>query len=328
MSTEILRRLVERPLYFYERVGVAIPTIPFAAARLATTVVFAHGSENWRNIRKRDLGSILTARLMITNSEYTFRRMTRAVKRFRGVACPLGLSPVFALNEQAVESGREEIELRDCEGVTRRLGNRVLLLVARMDPVERMKGHFPLLKVFPEVLRRFPGTQLVFAGPGEDRPLVEQVAREQGVAASVFLPGHVPAETLVALYRHCYAFVMPSRQEGFGMAYLEAMNQARACLGCFEDGAEDVIVHGETGLLIRNPDDPTELSEALFGLLSDPDRVRRWGIAALDRLHGHFTGERFRQRFKAILAPVLREHLEGRIASADPGRTPASAGGT
>ncbi len=312
LSADLMRQLPRRPLYFYERVGLAIPTLPLAALRLAATVLFAHGSENWRGVRRVDLASIRTARLVITNSRYTLRRMQQYVTGFRGVACPLGLSPVFPLNDRPPAAARETIELEAADGRRRRLGERVLLLVARMDPLEREKGHPQLLAALPSLLQRFPGTQLVCPGPGSDRFLLQRRASELGVASAVFFPGHVSSALLETLYRHCYAFVMPSKQEGFGLAYLEAMNQARPCLGCFEDGAEDVIVPGETGLLIRDPDDPLELLGALSTLLADPQQAADYGRRGFERLHRHFTADQFRSRFKQVFGTLLAGQPPGR----------------
>ncbi len=50
---------------------------------------------------------------------------------------------------------------------------------------------------------------------------------------------------LEQLYSQCYAFVVPSKQEGFGLVHLEAMNFGKPCVGCFDDGAADVNVDGE-----------------------------------------------------------------------------------
>lgn len=193
-----------------------------------------------------------------------------------------------------------------CDGNIHVLGEGVLLLLARMDPAERFKGHSALLNVLPDLLRRYPETQLVFAGPGHDIPLHAQRAKELGVASSVFLPGMVPVEMLERLYRRCYAFTMPSKQEGFGMVYLEAMNYAKACVGCFDDGGEDVIVPGETGHLVREPDDPREMLAVLDALLADPAKTRALGAGGFERLHLRFMSGQYQKRIQEEIAPLLQ----------------------
>jgi glycosyltransferase involved in cell wall biosynthesis len=268
-------------------------------------VIFAHGWEYWKHLSALDAWSLRVAELCLTNSEFTLRKMRERLDNFRGSACPLGLSPDFRVNETPSEESRDRIVLTACDGHERPLGDRVLLLVARMDPGERQKGHDPLLEVFPSLLDRYPDLQLVFSGDGGDRARIAQAVTAKNVAGSVFMPGRAPLPLLEALYEQCYAFVMPSTQEGFGLVYLEAMNYAKPCLGCFDQGAEDVIVHGETGLLVRDPHDANELSAALRRLLGDPPASREMGRKGLVRLRQHFTAEQYQARLVEEFSKLL-----------------------
>ena len=98
---------------------------------------------------------------------------------------------------------------------------------------------------------------------------------------------------------------MPSKQEGFGLVYLEAMNFGKPCVGCFDDGAEDVIVHEQTGLLVRDPNDAQELLGVLRRLLSEPERARQMGSQGFARLHERFTAAHVQQRVYENIARVL-----------------------
>ena len=197
------------------------------------------------------------------------------------------------------------VELQAADGKLRPLGPHVLLLVARLHPAERQKGHYPLLRVLPTLLEEFPDVQLVFPGPGADRANLERLARQMGVASSVFLPGYVTVQVLQQLYQHCYAYVMPSKQEGFGLTYLEAMNYGKPCVGCFDDGAEEVIVHGETGLLVRDPNDPEQILNVLRVLLRDSELTRAMGRKGFERLHRYFTAHHVQERIKRHIAGFL-----------------------
>ena len=304
-TLELLRRVGQRPLFVFDHVTLCVPLLPLSAAGAARTVTFAHGSEAWRRIRKTSRWSFQHARLCLTNSHYTLGKMRERFANFEGAACPLGLPPGFPLNPEVPPEADEQSEMTAADGQTRALGRKVLLLVARMHPGEREKGHYELLEVMPRLLEHFPDVQMVFAGPGEDAENLRRVARDKGVAGAVFLPGRLPAETLQSLYRRCYAFVMPSRQEGFGLVYLEAMSYAKACVGCYEQGAEDIILHGETGLLVRDPSDGRELFDALRRLLSDPARAREMGLGGFKRLHANFTARHYQERVKEQIGALL-----------------------
>ena len=304
-TLELFRRVRHRPLFVFDHVTLSVPLLPLSAAGAARTVTFAHGSEAWKRIRKTSRWCFQHARLCITNSHYTLGKMRERFTNFRGVACPLGLSPELPLNPDAPSGHDGRMEMTAADGQTYALGGRVFLLVARMHPGEREKGHYELLEVMPRLLESFPDAQLIFAGPGEDAENLRRVAGAKGVAQAVFLPGRIPVETLRRLYRRCYAFVMPSRQEGFGLVYLEAMNYAKACVGCYEQGAEDIILPGETGFLVRDPSDAKELLGVLQRLLSDPARTRELGVNGFKRLHANFTAQHYQKRVREQIGALL-----------------------
>lgn len=304
-SKALLRLSLHRPTICFDHVTLALPVLPLAATGFLRTVIFAHGSEAWRHVRQTSRWSFRHATLTLTNSEFTLRKMQERIGRFCGQACPLGLAPEFDGGGSA-PAPVGPLSLQAADGRQRPLGDRVLLLVGRLDPREMGKGHEPLLNVLPDLLQEHSRIQLVFVGSGEKARDVTEAARRLGVAHAVFLPGQVSVEQLKRLYRHCYAFTMPSRQEGFGLVYLEAMSFSRPCLGCSEDGAEDIIVHGETGLLVRDPDNREELLVALRSLVADPDWARVLGENGLLRLRERFSAEAHQHRVREKLAPLLQ----------------------
>lgn len=290
----------------FDHVTLALPVLPLAAGGAVRTVIFAHGSEAWRRVRRSSRWSLRAAALCLTNSRYTLRRMRRRLgRRFRGRACPLGLPPDMGLNRTPPSEPPQPPVLRAADGRERHLSGRILLLVARMHPDEGRKGHRQLIRALPELRRRFPDVQLVFPGPGDDRFALAEEALRRRVGDAVFLPGFVDTALLRRLYGLAYAYVMPSRQEGFGLTYLEAMNFAKPCVGCRNDGAADVVVHGRTGLLVNDPDDLSELTGVLARLLEDPVRAARMGTAGFRRLHRRFTPRRARERMRAALEEAL-----------------------
>lgn len=304
-SSALVGAAVRRPVVFFDHVSLSLPVLPLVAAGLIRSVLLAHGSEAWRRLRRLSKWSFRCASLCLANSHFTLARMKERIPVFHGRACPLGLSPVFPLNDEIPGPPADSLTLVAADGCQRILQGRVLLLVGRLHPAERKKGHYPLLRILPALQQEFPEVQMVFAGPGEDGAHLQALARETSVARSVFVTGYVSPQTLQRLYRSCYAFVMPSRQEGFGLVYLEAMNFGKPCVGCFEDGAEEIIVQGETGLLVRDPQDPGELLEVIRSLLQSPEKAASMGERGFERLHRHFTSRHVQERIQENLLEVL-----------------------
>src|SRR5436190_8034690 len=96
----LVRALIQaawpRPVFCCDHVTVALPVLPFARTGLVKTIIFAHGSESWRHVRRTSRWSFASAKLVLANSYFTLRKMQERIPRFNGVACPLGLSPRFA----------------------------------------------------------------------------------------------------------------------------------------------------------------------------------------------------------------------------------------
>ncbi len=104
------------------------------------------------------------------------------------------------------------------------------------------------------------------------------------------------------LYRDCAFFAMPSRDEGFGLVFLEAMREGKACIGGMGAAAE-VIEDGVSGLVVP-PDDRERLLEAVLRLFREPDTRARMGQAGAERVAREFTEAHFRVRFRALLGPA------------------------
>ena len=93
---------------------------------------------------------------------------------------------------------------------------------------------------------------------------------------------------------------MPSLLEGFGLVFVEAMAAARACVACAGTAPAEIVVDGETGLLV-SPE--RSLVAALEALLQDPETTRAMGAAGRKRYEAEFSAE----AYEARLEPVLEE---------------------
>jgi len=93
-------------------------------------------------------------------------------------------------------------------------------------------------------------------------------------------------------------FSLPSRPEGFGIAYLEAMAMGLAVIGCQAEGIADLVTEHDIGLLVSG-DSAADLAEAWRVLLSDPDACRRFGARGRALVRGHFDWD---TRAREILA--------------------------
>lgn len=173
------------------------------------------------------------------------------------------------------------------------------LIVGRMSADERYKGHDQLLEIWPQVMRAVAGARLLIVGGGDDVARLREKAAGLGLGGNVVFTGAVDDERLADLYRNARVFAMPSRDEGFGLVYLEAMRAGRPCIAA-HGAAEEVVVDGETGLIV-DPEDKVGLRDALVRLLSDDDLCARMGAAGTARVAECFSDRAFAARLWALL---------------------------
>lgn len=304
-SRKLLIAALKGSWFIFDHVTLALPVLFFAAIGWCKTVIIAHGSEADDRMKRSSRCSFRAASLIISNSELTRKRLLRHLPQVDCRACLLGLNPDIPLRSGSSARSGDRIELVAVDGQKRHIGEQMLLLVARIDSSEMEKGHRQLILALPQLRRKFPTVQVVFPGGGSGRSVLERLAAEHQIADMVFLPGYVSNECLKSLYSTCYAFVMPSQQEGFGLVYLEAMNFSKSCVGCRNDGAEEVVVHESTGLLLNEQSNTSELTSALSRLLENPSWNKELGIQGNCRLNERFSAESHQDRFARMLGGVL-----------------------
>jgi phosphatidylinositol alpha-1,6-mannosyltransferase len=178
----------------------------------------------------------------------------------------------------------------------------VALIVGRMAADERYKGHDLLLDVWADVTARVPDARLEVVGDGDDRTRLEQKAAALGLSSCVDFLGRVDEKHLRACYARCSVLAMPSRDEGFGLVFVEAMRAGRACIAA-PGAAAEVIDAGRSGFIV-DPARPSELVRALVRLLGDRRCADAMGAAARDRFVARFTEEQFRARLTALVPHV------------------------
>jgi glycosyltransferase involved in cell wall biosynthesis len=156
---------------------------------------------------------------------------------------------------------------------------RVLLAVTRLT---RQKGVDVAIRALPSAPA---DTVLVVLGEGPERGPLERLARELEIDRRVFLLGRVP--DVAAWLRRAALLVHPVRWEGFGLAVLEAMLAGLPVVGARASSMPELVVDGETGLLVP-VDDPRALAAAISSALERPEL----GAAGQERARREFSVDR------------------------------------
>ena len=163
---------------------------------------------------------------------------------------------------------------------------RHILCVSRLVP---KKGVDVLLRAFARLAHEDAGVRLVIAGDGPEMPVLQSLARTQGIAQAVTFTGSVDRQALSNLMANASVFCLPSRKEPFGIVLLEALSFGLPVVATAVGGVPEVLEGGALGYLVA-PDDPEALAAALSraaaeGPPAPPEHLKKvvrerydWGV--------------------------------------------------
>ena len=172
-----------------------------------------------------------------------------------------------------------------------------LLAFGRLVPE---KGFDVAIKAMLPIVARFPSARMTIAGDGAARPELEELARQLGVAHAIEFCGRVEPENIPTLINRASVVIVPSRwKEPFGLVALEAAQMARPVVATRRGGLPEVVLDGETGLLV-NADESASLANAIAWLLERPQIARRMGDAARARAQAEFSFDRFANAYDEL----------------------------
>jgi phosphatidylinositol alpha-1,6-mannosyltransferase len=262
--------------------------LPFMRLEHAKVALFLHGVEAWKSQGLWTRHLLRRVDLFLSNSEHTWRGfasfnpgLEEAVHRVvhLGIGEPRNAPSPLPNDPPAV------------------------LMLGRLLVGERYKGHHEMVAAWPRVLARRPNAQLWIAGPGALGNELQRKVAEEGLEHSVRIYGQISEDEKRDLLSRCRCLSLPSRGEGFGLVYLEAMRVGRPCLVSNVDAGREVLNPPEAGLAV-NPDDPEAIAEATCRLLTAGPEWDRFSGQARLRYEANFTAGHFQDRLVAALAEL------------------------
>lgn len=255
------------------------------AARLAKVPVIITSRHNDNAFRRRPvikqlnafLWRIADAGIAISNSIARFAVEVEGAPAYKVNTIYYGLpfTSKPAERESARQAIRSELKIDKND-----------LVIGMVCRLVKQKGVEYGLKAFGQIAHKFPTARLIIAGDGPLRRSLQTQVNSLGLQGRVqFLGWRDDVPRLMAALD---VLLVPSLWEGFGLVILEAMAQRVPAIGSAVSAIPEIIVPGETGLLVP-PEDVVKLTEALTLLLSDHALRQHMGLMAEDRLETHFS---------------------------------------
>ncbi|MFA6357555.1 MAG: glycosyltransferase family 4 protein [Candidatus Omnitrophota bacterium] len=190
------------------------------------------------------------------------------------------------------------------DNLRKKLGVNDQFLVGIIARLSDVKGHIYLIRAMPEILKSFALVKLLIIGEGKMKTTLVKEVDRLGIKDSVLFIDQA-SETRDMLSA-MDIFIMPSLQEGLGLALMEAMAQGLAVVGSRVGGIKTLIQDKVNGLLV-NPQDSAMLAEAIITLLKDSRMRRDLGLNARKFIMGNFSNEKMVEGTELIYKHCLKD---------------------
>jgi glycogen(starch) synthase len=168
------------------------------------------------------------------------------------------------------------------------------------------KGFDLALRALARLVPRYPALRLTLAGDGPERARLEALARKLGLDGSVTFLGWLPPTRVPAMLNEATLVVVPSRWEGLPGVAIQAAQMARPVVATRVGGIPEIVLDGETGLLVDQDDAPA-LAAAIASLLERPGQAAEMGHAGRRHARAAFDWRRYLDAHDALyrrLAPA------------------------
>lgn len=196
----------------------------------------------------------------------------------------------------------EDVSESDVQSVRREFVDDNKPLVGTVARLTEQKNLETLLRAFEQVRDRVPGAHLAIVGRGEEEDRLIRLADTLGIADAVTFAGF---RTDIPELMHAFdVFALPSRWEGFGVVFLEAMAAQTPVVASEVSAIPEVVADGKTGLLCP-PTDETQFADAISTLLEDRELAESMGEAGRERLDRKFTVDRMVEEVATIYQEIL-----------------------
>jgi phosphatidylinositol alpha-1,6-mannosyltransferase len=279
---ELYTAALRRRHFLYDSLSMARAHCPLPLMR-RPGLVWICGIEVWEMTNPSRLRCARHADHLLAISAYTRERANRLHGGFdRAQVCWLGTE---------TDDAPDITPIGDCRPTA--------LILARMDELN-YKGHRELIDCWPQVIRAVGDARLLIVGGGPYLDEHRRRASASSVAESIVFTGFVPDQDIDKVWRESTVFAMPSRGEGFGLVYIEAMRHGRPVIASIHDAAPEINLDGVTGYNV-NLDKPDELPQRLIYLLKNPSQAATLGLNGQRHWREHFSYSAFKKRFLPIL---------------------------
>ena len=253
-------------------------------------MLIAHGIEVWHSFPWWKKKMLRQCNLVLPVSDFTKRTM---VKEYQ-----LPEEKMMVINnclDPFLQAPKPQ-QLLDRYGIN--TGDIVLLTLTRLASTEKYKGYDLVMQAIHDLKEKLPSLKYLIVGKYDapEKERLDKMIAGLGLQQQIILTGFIPDEALAGHYDLADLFIMPSRKEGFGIVFIEAMYYGKPAIAGNMDGSVDALHNGEFGLLI-NPNSQQEITDAIVEVISNYKKYVPEHAAVMK----YFGFEVYKEKLKKII---------------------------
>lgn len=266
-------------------------------------MVICHGIEVWQPITGIKKKMLQKADRVLAVSEYTKQQIVekQQVSAERVSVFHNTIDPFFDYPQQFAKDS----SLMARYGIADT--DYVVYTLCRLSSKEQYKGYDAVIKAIGQLVAKYPQIKYLLAGKYDDveKARLDALIAEHSLQEHVIFTGYIKDEEVTKHYQLGDVFIMPSKGEGFGIVYIEAMACGRNVIAGNADGSKDALRNGELGVIL-DADNVDAIAIAIADKIDNKEKYDANYAAALQqKVVQYFGFAAYKQKLKGILNPIL-----------------------
>lgn len=263
-------------------------------------LLVTHGIDVWGQLNKLKLRLLNKADKILAVSNFTRNKILKVhnVPAGKVSVFPNTIDPYFSIPATVLRNDT----LRDRYGLKEK--DFVIYTLTRLSHTELYKGYDKVITALAEVIAQYPHVKYVIGGKYDEgeKTRIDALINQHNLQGRVILTGFLDEKELVAHYQMADMYIMPSKKEGFGIVFIEAMICGLPVVAGNADGSVDALLNGKTGTLV-NPDSKDEIKAAIIELMKSNVRFDEQRLLSIkNETLANYSFSRYQQRLKDIIS--------------------------
>lgn len=262
-------------------------------------ILITHGIEVWEPLGRMKRNMLHSADVVLSVSNFTKQKLIdiQRVSQDKITVFPNTIDPYFPVPQNFGSGNR----IRNRYSIDS--NDPVLFTLSRLSGTEKYKGYDMVINCLPELKKKFPSIRYIIGGKydSEEKNRIDQLIKKLDLAENVIVTGYLSEKDLLEYYQAADLFIMPSRKEGFGIVFLEALICGLPVIAGNQDGSVDALRNGELGTLV----DPTDHHQIIAGiskvLLNREQVTEEYSKAMQKKTIEYFGFNQYKRRLADVL---------------------------